>query len=202
MKERITALRNKLEREKGQRDQLASLLGNTKLKLKRTRRKLRQSEEAREIIREVGIKTQQELQYHISDIASLALDTVFNDPYELVVDFVQRRNKTECDLLFERDGTQVVPKEASGVGAVDIAAFALRIAAWSMRTPRSRNVILLDEPLKHLDTLRQPRASEMIKKLSDQLGLQFIIITHEDALTEHADKTFTVRLKNGVSQVT
>ena len=77
-----------------------------------------------EIIRTVGLNTQQTLQYHVSSIASLAMDAVFDDPYELKVEFVERRNKTECDLKFVREEQEVDPIEASGVGAVDVAAFA------------------------------------------------------------------------------
>jgi len=160
---------------------------------------LRKLEQAREIIREVGIRTQNQLSFHIGDITSLALEAVFPNPYELVAEFVQRRNKTECDLYFSRDGEKVDPIAASGGGAVDVAAFALRIAAWSMMTPKTRNVIILDEPLRFLSVDLQERASLMIKELSDRLGIQFILITHSDTLTEYADKVFTVKLRKGKS---
>jgi len=194
-------LRNKIEQEKGQRTVLESRAEELTEEIRETKRSIRQHEEAREIIRQVGLKTQEQLQYHISDITSLALEAVFEEPYELRAEFNQRRNKTECDLLFVRDGMRVDPLSASGGGAVDVAAFALRIAAWSMGTPRKRNVILLDEPLRFLSVDKQERASMMIKELSDRLGLQFIIITHETTLTEYADRTFTVSLKKGVSHV-
>jgi len=149
----------------------------------------------------VGLKTQQQLQFHISDITSLALEAVFPDPYELKVEFVQRRNKTECDLLFVRDDMEIDPIEASGVGAIDVAAFALRIASWSMMRPHSRNVIILDEPFRFLSTNYQEQASNMIKEISDKLGLQFIIITHEENLTPSADRIFQVKKRGKVSKV-
>jgi DNA repair exonuclease SbcCD ATPase subunit len=144
------------------------------------------------------------LQVHISDVTSLALESVFEDPYELVAEFVQRRNKTECDLYFVRDGKRLDPMDSSGYGAVDVASLALRIAAWSMRVPKTRNVIILDEPFKFLDgrTDRIARASQMLKELSDRLGIQFIIVTHNSTLADYADKTFTVRLRNKISTVT
>jgi predicted ABC-type transport system involved in lysophospholipase L1 biosynthesis ATPase subunit len=162
------------------------------------RRSLHRHEQAREIVREVGLATQQQLQVHISDVTSLALESVFEDPYELVAEFVQRRNKTECDLYFARDGHRMDPMDSSGYGAVDVASFALRIAAWSMQVPKKRNVIILDEPFKFLDgrTDRIERASLMIKELSDRLGIQFIIVTHNATLADHADKTFRVALRN------
>ena len=159
-------------------------------------------EEANEIMKEVALKTQEQLEYHVSDITSLALESVFeNEAYNLVVRFIQRRNKTECDLLFERDEEEIDPLNASGGGAVDVAAFALRIAMWSMESPKSRNVIILDEPFRFLSKDRQDRASQMLKELSEKLGIQFIIVTHEDTLTQYADKTFVVSKKKGISKV-
>lgn len=200
----LQELRNKFERRKGRRDQIEISVTNLTEKISDTKRDLRRNEEAREILRAVGLETQKQLQYHISDITSLALEAVFDDPYELVAEFVQRRNKTECDLYFSRRGSRVDPLDASGGGAVDVASFALRIAAWSMQTPKRRNVIILDEPLKFLDTQtdRLEKASQMLKELSTRLGLQFIIVTHEDTLTEYADRVFRVRQsRKGVSQV-
>ena len=149
----------------------------------------------------MGLKTQQQLSFHISDIASLALDAVFDDPYELLAEFVQRRNKTECDLFFVRDNERMDPLSASGGGAVDVAAFALRIASWSMQRPKSRSTIILDEPMRFLSVDHQEKASAMIKQISERLGIQFIIITHEPTLALAADKVFEIHIKKGVTTV-
>lgn len=197
----LQQLRNNLERQKGKQSQLNSLLAAAEEKLQLTTRSLHKHEKAREVIREVGLKTQEQLQVHISDITSLALEAVFENPYELVVEFVQRRNKTECDLYFTRDGNKVDPLEASGVGAIDVAAFALRIASWSMSIPATRNTIILDEPFRFLSVNYQEQASLMLKELSKKLKLQFIIITHENALTSAADKIFEVKIRKGKSKI-
>lgn len=197
----IQHLRYTLEHQKGQKAQMDSNLNALKVDVTDCKRRLRRHEQAREIIRAVGIKTQQQLQYHISDITSLALEAVFDDPYGLAVEFIQRRNKTECDLYFVRSGEKVDPLSASGGGAVDVAAFALRIASWSMNQPRTRNVIILDEPLRFLSADMQERASQMIKELSVKLGLQFIIVTHEPILANYADKTFEVSIHKGITKV-
>jgi DNA repair exonuclease SbcCD ATPase subunit len=201
MNNAISSIRNKLEQQKGQHTQLQQNIAKNRLEMRDSSRSLRRHEQAREIVREIGLKTQQQLQFHLSDITSLALEAVFDNPYELVVEFVQRRNKTECDLLFERDGNRVDPIEASGVGAVDIASFALRIASWSMSRPHSRNVIILDEPFKCLSNNYQEKASQMVKELSEKLGLQFIIVTHEPILANYADRVFEVSIKKGRSKV-
>jgi len=197
----IQILRSKLEQQRGQKIQIEQDLENLTEELNTSRRSLIRHEKAREIVRTVGIATQQQLQYHISDITSLALEAVFDDPYELKVEFIQRRNKTECDLLFVRDGNDLDPISASGVGAIDIASFALRIASWSMSIPHTQNVIILDEPFKHLSVDLQDKASSMIKEVSQKLGLQFIIITHDPTLASYADKVFEISIKKRISYI-
>lgn len=195
----LTEARNKLEQLKGAKALTEKQITDTKQSVADLTKSLHHHEKAKEIVREVGMQTQQQLQYHISDITSLALESIFDDPYELRVEFVKRRDKVECDLLFVRNGEGVDPLSASGGGAVDTAAFALRIASWSMRSPRSRNTIILDEPLRFLSEDLQEKASMMIKQLSEKLGLQFIIITHEPTLATYADKEFKVSIRKGVS---
>jgi len=202
----IQQLRNRLEQQKGQRNQIEKSIVSAKQNAKESKRDLRRHEQAREVIREVGLKTQQQLSFHISDITSLALEAVFDNPYELVVEFVQRRNKTECDLYFSRNANRVEPLSASGVGTVDVAAFALRVASWSMSHPKSRNVLILDEPFKHLKGRESNlRVLEMIKQVSEKLNFQIIMVSDEriprEDIVEAADKIFDLKLQKGVTQI-
>jgi len=198
----ITQLRQQLERRKGQRLQIEKAIETLRQEIKELTRDLRRHEQAREIIREVGLKTQQQLSYHISDITSLALEAVSKDPYQLVVEFVQRRNKTECDLYFQRAGNCMRPEDASGGGVMDVAALALRVASWSMQRPRSASVIILDEPFKFLHGEdNQRRAAIMVKELAKRLNLQFIIVTQESILASYADRVFEIKINKGVTKV-
>ena len=197
----ISDLRNLLEQQKGGRQHVLDDLDATTERLKDHRRDLIRHEQAREVIRAVALLTQQQLQVHIGDVTTLALEAVYDDPYQLQADFCQRRNKTECDLFFTRGGERVDPLDASGGGAVDVAAFALRVASWSMRRPRSRALLVFDEPLKHLSSDKMPLAGEMLKQISARLGLQMLIVTHSEELAEAADRTFRVTKRRNVSRV-
>jgi DNA repair exonuclease SbcCD ATPase subunit len=199
--------RTRFEQMKGKVLQIQEQILSTKESIKMETRSLQQHEKARELIREAGLKTQEQLQYHISDITSLALNAVFDDPYELQAEFVQRRNKTECDLYFIRDGERVDPMDASGGGTVDVAAFALRIASWSMSRPHSRPTFILDEPFKHVkgeaDNLK---VLEMIQEISKRMGIQIIMVSDEkipkELIIANADKTFEVTIRRRISKVT
>jgi hypothetical protein len=205
--EDIKSLRNNLEQKKGQKIKVEQDILTLRKEIAAKKQDLQKHEKAREIIRIVGKSTQEQLSFHISDITSLALEAIFNDPYKLQIEFVPRRNKTECDLYFVRNENKVDPLKASGVGAVDVAAFALRIAAWSMQTPHSRNVMLLDEPFKHLKGVKANlRLLDMINEISNRLKLQTIMVSDErvdkEDIYEKADRVFEVTIKKGISKIT
>jgi len=198
--------RTKLEKLKGMKEKVMQDITHITKELKDLHRSLIRHEEAKEVIRAAGKKTQDQLSFHISDITSLAMSAVFDDPYELKIDFVQRRNKTECDLFFVRDEVGVDPLTSSGVGAVDVAAFALRIACWSMNAPRTRNVIIMDEPFKHLrGEVENERVLEMLQNIAKIMKVQIIIVgdvkVSKDTLLEYADKVFECSIKNRVTKI-
>lgn len=202
----IQQYRNRLEQQKGQKMSIDKNITALEEGIIEKKRDLKRHEQANEIIKEVGLRTQNQISFHISNITSLALESVFDNPYELQVEFVQRRNKTECDLSFVRGKSKLKPLEASGFGAVDVASFALRIASWSMQRPRSRNVMILDEPFKHLKGEKANlRLLDMINEVSKKLGLQIIMISDErvdkEDIYEKADRVFEVSIVKGVSQV-
>jgi DNA repair exonuclease SbcCD ATPase subunit len=206
MTSNVKNLRNKLEQQKGQKEQLEKSLELLEDRLHEQKRSLLRHEQAREIIRAVGLQTQQQLQFHISDTTSLALESVFIDPYTLSIEFVQRRNKTECDLFFMRNGNPVEPLEGSGGGPADVASFALRVASWSMQRPRSRNVLILDEPFKHLKGENEnKRVLDMIHKISIKLKVQIIMVSDErisrEATIDATDRLFEVSIRKEISQI-
>ena len=197
----IKNLRQKLERKKGQQTQLQSDLQTAKSEEENITAEIIDIEQAQVIIQIVAQKTQEELEYRLSEIVSLALAAVFDDPYKLKVDFVIRRGKTECDLLFEKNGEIFDPLTSSGGGAVDIASMALRVAIWSLTQPRTRNVLILDEPFRFLSKEYQIKASTMLQELSKKLKLQIIMVSHSEFLIKGADKVFNVTIEKEVSKI-
>jgi DNA repair exonuclease SbcCD ATPase subunit len=198
----LAELRSRLENRKGRRDQLLQGLEQARDRARDQRRLLRNLDRAQAVLQVVAQRTQQELEVQIGGLVTMALAAVFPDPYEFVLRFEQRRGKTEADLLFSRDGSEVHPLSASGGGVVDLAAFALRVALWRISSPALRPTIVLDEPFKHLSEDLQPKASALLKEVSSRLGVQFIMVTHSEELVESADRVFQVSLRRGMSRVT
>ena len=198
--DKLQILRSRLENRKGQRDQLQNSIDNLKQKIRLGKRSLIRHERALEIVKQVGLATQKQLEYHLSEQVSLAMEAVFDDPYALKVDFVERRGKTEVDLLFARPhrDLEFPPLGSAGCGAINVASLALQIAYLSMRRDKKvRPLLLLDEPFAQLKgTEASRRALAIIQEISRKLGLQIIMVSdervsREDIIT-NADKVFHV----------
>jgi DNA repair exonuclease SbcCD ATPase subunit len=155
-------------------------------------------QEAREIFQKAAILTQNHLATHLSTIVTKALRVTFYEKdVQLKVEFVERRNVAECDMWIEEDGYKYSLLESRGFGMTDIVSFALRVAYILLHN--SDNVLVIDEPFRNLSEDKHEGTSQMIKELSKELGIQFIISTHVPTLKEYADKAFFVKQKDGIS---
>ena len=196
----LDQIQKKIEEKLSEKNLIKAQYRRLQTDLKKTKVLLFRKEKALEIVKQVALKTQNQLQYHLSDMVSMGLNTVFDEEYKFKLLFEIKRGKTECRLFFEKNRHLVDPLNFSGLGEADIAAFCLRCAAWSM-TKEYRNVIILDEPFKHLSTNHHTKAGEMVKLLSKQLGLQIIMVTHSKEFTKHADCVYQVTKKGNYSEV-
>jgi len=202
----VTRLRNVLEQRKGQKQQIERQIEKLRGELKQEKEYLQKLQEAREIVRKVALITQEQIKFHVSDLCSLALDAIFPDTYSLELDFVQRRGKTECDIYFKKGDDRVEPLLCSSGGVTSVASFALRIASWAIQNPRTRNILILDEPFMKLKGEEANfRILQLMKQLSQIHNLQIITVSDErpprEMIVENSDRVFLVTQKNKVSKV-
>lgn len=191
-----------LNQKKGERNKIKEQIKSTKEKLIKSKKDLISIEKAQSILQEVSKQTQEQIKFHIEDIVTMAIETVFTDNlYEFKLDFVVKRNKVECELYLERDGYRFDIEEANGGGMVDLVSFALRIALWSLKIGEKNNTIILDEPFKFISKDLIDKAGKILQELSKKLGIQFIIVTHIQQLVEYGGKVFEVVKKNNISLV-
>lgn len=150
--------------------------------LKRAQQDHEDSLAAQVIVNQVAQKIQAQAHKRISSVVSSCLAAIFDDPYEFRIAFELKRGRTEAKLRFVRNGNEVSPVDASGGGAVDVAAFALRAACVVLHRPRLQRTMLLDEPFKFVSKDYRPAVKAMLHQLCEDLGMQVIMITHDEAL--------------------
>lgn len=182
------------EQSIGKRNILIKKQKDNNKKINNLKLRIDKIEKAQLFLQLTAKEIQNNIRFHIEDIVQKVIDVCFPDKYKFKLEFVLKRNKTEGNLNFYENDRIIDPMSASGGGLVNIACFAMRIALWSIS--RTNPVILLDEPFGNLSEDLQPKAGEILKELSDKLGIQIIMITHNrNTMIEIADRIFEVKLK-------
>ena len=204
----IQKIKELYQQSKGMKIQIEKDLEFNKSSLQKTNERMKRLEDAQTFLQKVAQETQEHLKFKIEDIVNLALETCFPGEYSFRLNFNISRGKTEAELVFlsQSSDRPIDPMNASGGGVVDIACFALRIASYVLEQGID-NVIVLDEPMKFVSKDLLDSAGEILKVLSTKLGLQIIMVTHENKFIDIADKVFEVnkdekgrsKIKNYVS---
>ncbi len=185
-----------------ERDVLRKNLSELETKIETRQVRMNNAEQARVIFQEVAKRTQQNLEYHISNLVTLALSAVFPDPPKFIVKFETRRNQTECDLLFSENGSEPYkPINGSGGGVMDVASFALTISVGRLEKEK-RPIFIMDEPFRYVSPGLQGNVGDMLSMINKKLNIQLIIVSHAEDVNQKADKTFTMKKVGQITETT
>ena len=174
-----------LDQEKQDVDELRASLRTAKEVLSREEKAvfkaaahLLNCQNAQEVVQTLAQAIQQQVHEKIAEVVSSCLEAVFDDPYTFKIHFERSRGKTEARLVFQRRGLEIDPLTASGGGAVDIAAFALRLSCLVLHRPRLSQVLALDEPFRFVSAGYQEKVRVMLEEISQRMGVQIVMVTH------------------------
>ena len=91
--------------------------------------------------------------------------------------------------------------DARGGGVLDVAAFLLRTVMLCLMRPRLDRVMFCDEIFKHLSRDHLGNAAALLRRLSEKLGVQIVMVTHKDEFVDTADRVFDVSIRDGVTKI-
>lgn len=179
------------------------LLNSTKEAIEQTLvtqgERLKHLEEAQAFLQVQAKETQEQIKFSLEDIVNLALDAVFPGKYKFVMVFEIKRGKTEVRLTLNKDGNEFDPLTENGGGVTAVLELALRIAL--LLISKNRRVLILDEPLHFVSLDKKPIAIEILKRLSADMGIQIIAVSHDPLFIDSADRVYRVTQTDGVSTV-
>lgn len=144
---------------------------------------------------------------HFEKIITDALQFVSQSKdYEFVIKELTGRAKASYEFYIKStvNGIECIqkPEDANGGGFVDIISVAAKYAYLEIfNDPKIMSgTLLYDEPGKMISEQMSIKFAEYIKFLGNHYGRQTIMVTHNDNLSNVADKTFVVRKdRNGIS---
>jgi DNA repair exonuclease SbcCD ATPase subunit len=146
-------------------------------------------------------ETQEQLKLHVQDLVQHAMESTFPGKYQFRVDFELKNGRTAAEIyLLDNSGRRLDPVYGNGGGLVEVVAFALRVVGWSLA--RTQNTILMDEPFSKVSANLRPAVIGLLRDISTRLGLQILMVTHDEDMMSNADRIFTVTQRDGQSKVT
>lgn len=160
-----------------------------------------QLQEVLEVINTTGVVAQKQVKDIMEELVTDVIQSVFGPEYKFVVDNTVRSNRPETFFYVEKNGLRHTIEDEHGGSLAVLIAFALRVIICVITEEDIRKTIILDEPLKDADKRKLVFLGEMIKQLTDSLGVQFIMVTHEEQLIAAADRAFRVSQENAISSV-
>jgi DNA repair exonuclease SbcCD ATPase subunit len=152
--------------------------------LKLEQRKLRAGEKARALVQEVAQQVQTKVHRQIDGVVTQALQSVFEPCYSFRLGFEKKRGRTEAELIIKKGDLEMDPLSSAGGGQIDVAAFALRVACLVLSRPKSRPLLILDEPFKNVSKAEGylDRIPGLLQRTADELGIHIIMVTHINEL--------------------
>lgn len=181
---RFQAAKNRVE-------YLESDLDQKRMQVERNKRKVEVLIKTRYVLGEVARLTQEKFKEKVEGLITMAIQAVFDRDFSFSLEFERKRNKFECRPIVLEGKDEYTPEEDMGGSIVDVIGFAFRIVLWSLEKPRTRNVMVLDEPGKWTGKLII-KFAQMIREISHKLIIQIILVTHDQQLIDIADRAWLV----------
>jgi DNA repair ATPase RecN len=121
----------------------------------------------------------------VDKLVTAGLRLVFYDldlTFKTTVDKFRGKTSVRFELF---EGGRTAPlTESYGGGVLCVIGVLLR--ATTIILLKKRRILFLDESLSHLSEQYHEKASELLRKLCDQLHFNILLTTHADSLAEHA----------------
>ena len=159
---------------------------------------------AREKLANIGIETQNKIKGYIEGTITKGLKEVLGEEYAFEINFEINRNKPEAFLFLVKGKHRYsFGEESFGGGVYDVCSLLMRLVIWAMNYERTEPFFALDEPFKFLHGEGNIEGiSVLLRKLRDEMGIQFLITSVEGEMADLADRAWEcTQDKEGISRV-
>jgi DNA repair exonuclease SbcCD ATPase subunit len=143
----------------------------------------------------------------IADLSTEGLRHIINDQsLQFSIRQESKLNRVSMRFVVEQDGVEGDPLASFGGGAAVVVSLILRLAV--MQRIGCSNLLILDESMVALANAYVPSAAEFMRRLSEETGVNILMVTHNPEFLSHAHVSYeghkdaSLRLKRLNSTVT
>ncbi|TDX52908.1 hypothetical protein [Orenia marismortui] len=202
----INHLKSSYNQQKGRKEQLEEDIEKKEKELLKCKSEIELLEQVNILFHETSEFAREQSRQQIESLVTNFLQYVFGENFSFEIEIRNRGGQPWADFyVVSQQGKYRVknePQDARGGGVVDVVSLALRIAILeSHQKPKINGPVILDEPAKHVSEEYIVKVTRFLKQVNEMFGRQIIVVTHQQHLSEVADKAFRVELKEAKSQI-
>lgn len=160
-----------------------------------------QLERAAMLLNSIGETRQADAQTLIERVVTQGLQAIFDPSLSFHVVPVTKGKTSGIEFIVRTNlGDEAVETpvlEARGGGVSAVIGFLLRAVILLLSGDGVRRILVLDESFAHVSADHLEALGQFLRTLVDRTHLQVILVTHQDALQDHADKVYRFGSVNG-----
>ena len=206
LKEDIEEKKAIYNNQKGQKEQLEENKEEIIKRLDKCKSEIDLLDQVNIYLQQVSDHARHQAKEQIEALVTQALQFVFGEQFSFEVEIEEKRSRPAAEFYvvseYEDQTIKNRPQDARGGGVVDVVSLALRVAVLqTFSRPKILGPLVLDEPTKHVSEEYITRVTKFLKNVSEMYGRQIIVVTHQQHLSQVADKAFLVELSGSKSEV-
>lgn len=154
----------------------------------------------------IGEERQDAARRTIEDLVTQGLQTIFDDTLSFHIVSSVRGKTTTVDFMIRTTlsgsvvDTPVMDSRGGGLAAT--VGFLLRVVVLMLRSQDSGDkVLVLDETFSMVSAEYLPGVAAFLREIVDRFGVQIIMVTHQELLTEDADVVYRFSQTDGRTKV-
>ena len=199
---KISELEKQFILQKNNNEQLNKRITVLEQEVEQHKENLRLGIEAINFIEKAANHQRSLIKDKIESVITDALKEIYGDEYEITFDYTMKRNKTSVDIYLTKHtklGDIVRKQGGFGGGVSDVISLPLKLLVL-LALQTNDKILIADEPGKHMDQ-RVDKFGYFLRNICDKLGVQLIVLTHHQCLSEFANSVYEVSMQNKVTTV-
>ena len=201
----LSKINSFISKEEGKREKILEQIDHCKKAINDIQSEIELLERVNILFQKTSEFAREQAKKQIESLVTKCLQYIFESDTEFIIEIEEQRGKSNAEFYVVNKINDVIiktkPELSRGGGVVDIVSLALRIAFLQINKPKIEGPLILDEPAKHVSSEYIANVAQFLKQISEIFNRQIIRVTHNQYLSEIADLSYKVELRDGVSSV-
>lgn len=172
-----------------EKDLIEKQIKDTNQEIKLNSKLLEELEKIKMAVLTISIESKNEMIEYIEELVTTCLSSIFGSKYKFEIKTDDKRDQQETHFFLNKNGLLLEPRDdICGDSILNILGLGLR-ASNLVIDAEAEQLIMMDQPFKDLRYDKKPFVCDLVRHLSDDLGIQFNIITHDPVYMKLANHT-------------